>query len=366
MASLDDIRWSAVAARERTADGLFFYAVRSTKVFCRPSCPARRPLRHNVEFFPTPAAAADAGFRPCRRCQPEAAAGDDTITRNVIEACRALEAPDPPSDLSALARHVGWSPQHLQRVFTRLVGVSPRQYRDAVRLQRVKRSLRNGRGVTDSVFDAGYGSVRGFYERGPLRLGMAPSAYAVGAPGVSVGWAVGESPVGPLLVAATDRGLCAVRFGPGPAELVGELADELPRADLEERPASLSGVLDAVVALASGEPAGVDLPLDVAATAFQARVWDALRAIPPGETRSYTEVATAIGVPGATRAVGRACGANPVALVVPCHRVVRSDGALGGYRWGLQVKAHLLAAEARAGLHPATAPPRPAAAVRQG
>ncbi|MFN2609086.1 MAG: bifunctional DNA-binding transcriptional regulator/O6-methylguanine-DNA methyltransferase Ada [Acidimicrobiales bacterium] len=363
MPDLDDARWSAVAARDATVDGVFLYAVRSTRVFCRPSCPSRRPRRENVEFFSTPAAASAAGFRPCRRCRPESMAADRPTNRVVVAACRALEAADPPPDLAALAVAVGRSPQHLQRLFTRVVGVSPRRYADTVRLQRVKRSLHDGRPVTEAVYDAGYGSARGFYERASLRLGMAPSAYRAGAPGVEVGWAVGGSAVGPVLVAATERGLCAVRLGPDPADLVDGLAAELPGARLCERSASLGGVLDAVATLAGGRPADLGLPLDVAGTAFQARVWDALRAIPAGETRSYAEVAAAVGAPGAARAVGSACGANPVAVVVPCHRVVRADGSLGGYRWGLELKSRLLAAEATAPGEAASGEPVPSAAA---
>ncbi|MDQ3678966.1 MAG: bifunctional DNA-binding transcriptional regulator/O6-methylguanine-DNA methyltransferase Ada [Actinomycetota bacterium] len=353
MAELDEARWSAVAGRHRTADGLFVYAVGTTGVFCRPSCPSRRPLRRNVEFFTTPAGARRAGFRPCRRCRPETSGDEDPAAARVARACRLLEEADAPPELAALARSVGWSPFHLQRVFRRCVGVSPRQYADAVRLHRVKQSLRGGSTVTAAVYDAGYGSTRGFYEKASLRLGMTPSTYRAGAAGAVVSYTLAESSVGSLLVAATEQGLCSVKIGPDASALFENLRIEFGRADLRQADDELAEVGATVRALADGGPVELDLPLAVRGTAFQARVWEALRRIPAGTTRSYTEVASSIGMPAAVRAVANACGANPVALVVPCHRVVRTDGSLGGYRWGIEVKAELLRREAGRTTHEA-------------
>ncbi len=343
---LDEVRWTAVTARHSESDGVFVYAVASTGIFCLPSCPARRPLRPNVRFFATPGEALDAGFRPCRRCRPEASRDSTPATTMVLRACRLLEGAHPAPELAGLARMVDSSPHHLHKVFRRCVGVTPRQYADAVRLERVKRSLGEGTGVTEAVYGAGYGSTRAFYEKASLRLGMEPSAYGSGGPGLEIRYTLTDSCVGTILVAATERGLCAVRVGPGEAVLVEGLRTELPRSELRRTDTELAGVAASVRALAEGRPAELELPLDVRGTAFQARVWEALRRIPAGKTQTYTQVAGSIGVPTAVRAVANACGANPVALVVPCHRVIRSDGSLGGYRWGIEVKAELLRREA--------------------
>ena len=349
MNDLDEARWSAVLGHDRAADSVFVYAVRSTGVFCRPSCPSRRPLRRNVEFFPTGGEAGRAGYRPCLRCRPDTIAPSDPVSAKVVLACRLLEQVEPPEDLAALGHRVGWSPHHLQRTFRRVVGVTPHRYADAARLDRAKRALREGATVTDAVYEAGYGSSRGFYERASVRMGMAPSSYAAGGAGMVVRYTFVRSGLGLLLVAATERGLCKVRFGGGRRALVDALRAELPRARLERADEELAEAAGVVSELAEGGPADVHLPLDVRATAFQARVWEALRQIPHGHTRSYAGVAAALGTPSATRAVANACGANPVALVIPCHRVVRSDGTLGGYRWGIEIKAALLRREAQAG-----------------
>jgi AraC family transcriptional regulator, regulatory protein of adaptative response / methylated-DNA-[protein]-cysteine methyltransferase len=343
---LDEARWSAVTGRQQESDGVFVYAVRSTGIFCRPSCTARRALRENVEFFATVEEARGAGYRPCRRCRPEASEPADPAATKVVRTCRLLEDAGVTLELEVLSKKVGWSPHHLQRVFRRCVGVTPRQYADAIRLQRVKRSLRDGSGVTAAVYDAGYGSARAFYEKASLRLGMAPSAYAAGGPGSDIGYALSSSNVGLLLVAVTERGLCAVKIGDSATALVDGLCKEFPLSELRRADEDLAGVVASVRALAEGHQVATELPLDVRGTAFQARVWEALRQIPAGSTRSYTEVAASIGLPTAVRAVANACGANPVALVVPCHRVIRTDGSLGGYRWGIEVKAELLRREA--------------------
>ena len=343
---LDEVRWTAVTSRHGPSDGVFVYAVHSTGVFCRPSCPARRPLRRNVRFFATSDEALDAGYRPCRRCRPEAAKLAAPAATMVLRACRLLEGADGAPPLAGLARMVGWSPHHLHKVFRRCVGVTPRQYAHAVRLGRVKQSLGEGSGVTDAVYGAGYGSTRAFYEKASLRLGMEPSAYGSGAPGVEITYTLTDSCVGEVLVAATERGLCAVKVGPGEAVLVDNLRKEFPRSELRRRDDDLAEIAACVRALAEGRSVELDFPLDVRGTAFQARVWEALRQIPVGTTRSYTQVADSVGNPTAVRAVANACGANPVALVVPCHRVIRTDGSLGGYRWGIEVKAELLRKEA--------------------
>jgi AraC family transcriptional regulator, regulatory protein of adaptative response / methylated-DNA-[protein]-cysteine methyltransferase len=348
--ALDDARWESVVNRRKNADGLFVYAVRTTGVFCVPSCPSRKPSRANVAYFPTVADARGAGFRACRRCRPDSDGVADAVSDIVVRLCRRLETDAALPDLAALAISTGWSRAHLQRTFTARVGVSPRRYVAAHRLLQAKAILREGSSVTDAVYAAGFGSSRAFYEQASVRLGMPPSTYARGGDAVEVRFscielAGDDDDARTLLVAATDRGLCAVRFGSAAAQLVDDLEVELPAAKVVDAGDDLVDVVDAVAAMYAGRPARVDLPLDVRGTAFQAEVWEALRSIPAGETRSYADVAAAVGRPGATRAVGSACGANPVALVVPCHRVLRSNGALGGYRWGLRLKAELLARE---------------------
>lgn len=264
----------------------------------------------------------------------------------VVRTCRLLETAEAPPGLAVVASMARWSPHHLHKVFRRCLGVTPRQYADAVRLERVKRSLGEGSEVTKAVYRAGYGSTRACYEKASLRLGMEPSAYGSGGRGLEIGYTLTPSCLGTVLVAATERGLCSVKVGPGEALLVEALRMEFPRSELHRSDDELAGVAGSVRALAEGGPAELDLPLDVEGTAFQARVWEALRRIPAGETRSYAQVAGSIGTPTAVRAVANACGANPVALVVPCHRVIRTDGSLGGYRWGIEVKAELLRREA--------------------
>lgn len=342
-----DERWAAVLARDAEADGRFVYAVRTTGVYCRPSCPARRPSAGNVEYFAGAGDAEAGGYRPCRRCRPRDPAGGATAEA-VAEACRFLDgaAGSPggagPVTLVTLGRHVGLSPSHLRREFERLVGVTPRRYLAAARLERAKAGLRAGAAVTAAAFDAGFGSSRAFYETAGGRLGMTPSAYRGGGASEAIAYAVVASSLGPLLVAATARGVCAVRFAPHDA--AADLAREFPGAAIRRDDDGLRAAAAAVVAAVDGGGGG-DLPLDLRGTAFQLRVWDALRAIPRGETRSYADVARAIGRPTAVRAVAAACAANPVAVVVPCHRVVGADGRLRGYRWGTERKRALLDGE---------------------
>lgn len=344
-------------AHDAASDGRFVYAVRTTGVFCRPSCPSRRPSRANVEFFGHPAEAEAAGYRACLRCDPAAAgARPARAAQAVTEACRLLDEADQPPALASLARQVGLSPYYLQRSFKRLVGSTPRQYAAAARLERAKARLRAGAGVTASLYDAGYGSSRAFYDDASGALGMRPAAYGRGGAAQTIAYTTLASPLGPVLVAATDKGVCAVRFlGDAGARPAGDPVDgaeetlraEFPAAILKRDDDVLRKTAARVVAVVGGSADDVELPLDVRATAFQLRVWRALREIPRGQTRSYTEVARSIGRPAAVRAVAAACAANPVAVVVPCHRVVAANGALAGYRWGLERKQALLDAERR-------------------
>lgn len=341
--------WTAVLARDGRFDGRFVYAVRTTGVYCRPSCGSRRPHRDNVLFFAGPAAAEADGFRPCRRCRPSGDRADDRDARAVQRACRLLDDHlEAPPTLRALGSAVGMSPWHLQRVFRRLVGLTPRGYVEAQRLARFRARLRAGETVSRAVYSAGYGSGRAVYEGGQGMLGMTPGAYRRGGAGLRIRWTVAPSPLGLVLVAATDQGVCAVQLGDDHARLGAALRHEFPAAELVSDAEGMQAWVAAVVARVAGEPGGDDVPLDVQATAFQWRVWTALRAIPPGQTRTYSELARELGLPRGARAVARACASNPVAVVVPCHRIVRSDGELGGYRWGLERKAALLARERQA------------------
>ncbi len=343
---IDEDRWRAVEARDAAYDGAFVYAVDTTGVYCRPSCPSRRPRRRHVRFFELPEAAEGAGFRACLRCRPRDIAARDSRVDAVRRACRFIEAQDDgPPTLAALSGEVGLSPHHLQRTFKRLVGVTPRQYADARRLSRLKARLRAGDRVAGALYEVGYGSSSRLYERAGGQLGMTPAAYRRGGRGWRVGFGIVRSSLGRLLVAATARGVCAVCLGDDDAALERGLRGEFPAAEIARDDAGLGDWIGGIAAHLEGARPHVGLPLDIQATAFQRRVWEELRRIPYGETRSYGEVARAIGRPTAARAVARACAANPVALVVPCHRVVRGDGGLGGYRWGAARKAALLEKE---------------------
>jgi len=350
----DDGRWAAVLAREPAADGAFRYAVKTTGIYCRPTCTARRPRRGNVVFFASAADAEAAGFRPCRRCRPEAAAPDQLLVERVRTACRLIEAAietgDEPPSLSTLAAAAGLGPHHFHRLFKLALGVTPRAYAAAHRANRLRTGLPEAATVTAACYDAGYGSSGRLYAEAPGTLGMTPTAYRAGGAGAEIRFAVGESSLGAILVAATRRGVCAILLGDDPDALVRELQERFAKATLvgadagfEETVAKAVGLVEAPATAAAG------LPLDILGTAFQRRVWEALRAIPAGETRSYTMVASSLGVPGAVRAVARACAANPLAVAIPCHRVVRLDGDLAGYRWGIERKRTLLAREAAAG-----------------
>jgi len=343
----EDGRWQLVLARDRRADGEFVYAVRSTGVYCRPSCASRRPRREVVAFFDDADRAEQAGFRPCRRCKPRDAQAADPWVEKIRRACVYLANVEGHPSLATLARRVGGSPYHLQRNFKRLVGVSPREYADAVRLRKVKEGLRRGDPVTGAMLDAGYGSSSRFYERAVPKLGMSPSAYRRGGAGMSIKYAIVDSPLGRLLVGATPRGVCAVAMAASDAELERAIAREYPAASIAADDRGLARWTKEILAHLTGRQPRLDLPLDVQATAFQWQVWEALRTIPYGETRTYGQVAAAIGRPAAVRAVARACATNPVALAIPCHRVVGADGRSSGYRWGANRKKALLASERR-------------------
>jgi AraC family transcriptional regulator of adaptative response/methylated-DNA-[protein]-cysteine methyltransferase len=338
-----DWRWEAVQTRDRAADGRFVYAVTSTGVFCRPSCPSRRPRRDRVRFFDTAGAAVEAGFRACRRCDPTATTtSDDAIARVTAYLTRHA---DETVSLASLARVAGLSPFHLQRRFTRAVGVSPREYQAACRAERFRRELRSGRDVAGAIYEAGYGSPSRVYDAAPTGRGITPATYRHGGAGAEIGFVTVPCALGWVLVAATAKGLCAVKLGDSPPALAAELRRELPHADIHAETGVPAAWVRAIVASIGGSQTQLSLPLDVRATAFQWRVWRALQRIAPGETRSYTEVARQIGRPTAVRAVARACATNPVCLVVPCHRVVATDGGLSGYRWGADRKERLLQSE---------------------
>ena len=341
-------RWRIVLARDRRFDGAFVYAVRSTGIYCRPSCPSRRPRRAVVEFFPIPEAAEAAGFRACRRCRPTQAPSTDPAVTLVRGVCRAIDAsPDAPADLATLSRRVGKSPHQLLRAFRRVLGVSPRAYRDARRIARLKSSLKENRHVSPAIYDAGYSSSSRVYERAATALGMTPATYGHGGRGAAICYTVVPSPLGQMLVAATERGVCRISLGDAPGPLERDLRAEFPAATITADAGALAAWVHAIVRHLEGREPHLDLPLDIRATAFQQRVWAALKKIPYGATRSYQTVARAIHQPRATRAVARACATNPVAIAIPCHRVVREDGALGGYRWGIERKRRLLEREAR-------------------
>ncbi len=335
--------WRAVQERDRRYDGVFVYGVLSTRIYCRPGCPARRPARERVVFFSLPQAAERLGFRPCKRCHPQAGNGMRPGFRGMIEACRYIESHlEDPLSLRDLSGRFGLSRFAFQRTFRRVVGLTPRAYTDACRVGLVKRELRSGRSVADALYGAGYGSSSRLYERALVHFGMTPSTYRKGGPGMEINYAISKSPLGWVLVAATRKGLCAVRIGKTAGDLERELKAEFPQARLNGSHRALARWVKEVVARVQGQPPQQEIPLDIQGTAFQRRVWEALRRIPYGSTQSYRQVARAIHQPKAVRAVANACGANPVAIVIPCHRVIRSDGSLGGYGGGIDVKQRLL------------------------
>ena len=341
-----DAAWRAVLARDHTADGAFVTAVLTTGIYCRPSCPARHPARANVRFYADGAIARAAGFRACKRCAPDDASREEAALANALGLIAAAESAGvPPPTLALLAEGVGYSPAHFQRLFTRATGLSPAAYLRARRLESARAALSDGASVTEAVYAAGYSSPSRFYAASLEKLGMSPSVWANGGQGVTIRWAVVPTTLGAMLVAATDKGICRLSFD----ETEADLAVRFPHAVLAEADDAFGALLAEVIAIVeapAADPARLAaIPLDVRGTAFQEAVWQALRTIPPGETLSYAALAAAAGRPGAVRAVGGANGANPVAVLIPCHRVVRSDGSIGGYAYGGGIKADLLARE---------------------
>jgi AraC family transcriptional regulator of adaptative response/methylated-DNA-[protein]-cysteine methyltransferase len=338
--------WQAVEARDRAADGAFVYAVATTGVYCRPSCSSRQPRRDNVRFFALPAAAEQHGFRACKRCHPQETGPTDSraqLAQAVAEHITAHVDDPELTALAALGARFGYDPQHIQRIFKDVLGVTPRQYADALKVQQFKKGLRAGESVLDAGLNAGYGSASRTYENGARSLGMAPVVYKRGGAGVAMRYTAAETFLGTLLVAATERGVCAAGFYGSDDEAEAALRGEYPNAGLERDDGLRETVRQIVDHIESG--AALDIPLDIQATAFQWRVWRALQDIPRGETRSYAQVAAAIGEPQSARAVASACKSNRAAVVIPCHRVVRTDGDVSGYKWGVQRKRKLLAAE---------------------
>lgn len=334
----DDERWQIALAKDRRFDGAFVTGVHSTGIYCRPSCPARAPLRKNVRFYATPADAETAGLRPCKRCSPKTQSAEEACVLAAIAAIRAEGA----LTLEALADLTGYTPTHFQRLFKRTVGMSPAAFARAIREERVRDGLSMGNTVTQALSNAGYAGSKQFYAETKGRLGMAPSDWSKGGAGRVVHWAVLTTSLGPMLVAATDKGVCCLAFGEGEAEL----RRRFPRAELVAAGEDFRELFAQVVAAVEQPgPGSAAIPLDVKGTAFQQRVWDELRRIPHGETRSYGELAAALGNPKASRAVGGANGANHVAVLIPCHRVIAADGTLGGYAYGLAIKAELLKRE---------------------
>jgi AraC family transcriptional regulator of adaptative response/methylated-DNA-[protein]-cysteine methyltransferase len=341
-----DIYWQAVETRDARFDGIFFYAVRSTKIYCKPSCPSRRPRRAQASFFSSCADAEAGGFRACLRCLPRESGAHDPRVEMVLRVCRAIEARGgEPLSLAELGAELKLSPHHLQRTFKQVTGITPRQYAAAHRLKLFKSGIAEGRGVTEAMYASGYGSSSRLYEGAAQQLGMTPATYQRGGKNMNINYTIVDCPLGRLLVAATERGVCSVQFGDRDDELEAALTAEYPAARVWRGGTGLDDSVRDVLRHLDGSVSTRELPLDVRATGFQLRVWEELRRIPYGETRSYKDVAARMGQPTATRAVARACAANPVALVTPCHRVVRGDGSLSGYRWGAERKRALLERE---------------------
>ncbi len=337
-----DRRWRAVEARDARADGKFVYAVATTGVYCRPTCPSRLASRRNVTFHDTPADAARAGFRPCRRCQPDGLSQKERHAGAAAKACRIIDAAETAPALGELASAVGLSRFHFLRIFKEAIGVTPRQYAAAKRSKRFESELRSNQSVTESIYGAGFGSSSRLYERSAATLGMTPSQFRNHGAGAAISFSIVKCSLGFVLIAGTEKGICAIRFGDDSATLERELRRDFSQASIQKGSGKFQDWVRAIVDQIEKPGKKINLPLDIRGTAFQQRVWQALREIPRGETASYAEVAARIGKPSAVRAVAGACAANPVAVVVPCHRVVRSDGGLSGYRWGTERKRMLL------------------------
>lgn len=348
----NDARWQAVVTRSAVADGAFYYSVRTTGVYCRPLCAARLARPENVRFHASCADAEQAGFRPCKRCKPGQPSLLEQYAVKIAEACRIIEQSESGLSLEKLAKHVGMSTYHFHRIFRQITGLTPRKYAAAQREQRVRATLGHSDTVTQAIFDAGYNSTSRFYEKAQEVLGMTPGTYRAGGANSDIRFAVGECSLGAILVAQSERGVCAILLGDDPDALVRDLQDRFPRANFVGNDTEFEQRMAKVIGFVEAPGIGLDLPLDVRGTAFQQRVWQALREIPPGETASYTVIANRIGAPLAVRAVAQACAANTLAVAIPCHRVVRGDGALSGYRWGVERKRALLDKEANPGSGP--------------
>ena len=346
--TLADPRWAAVQAHDARADGRFFYSVKTTGVYCRPSCGARPARPENVAFHATAADAERAGFRPCKRCRPDQPSLAEQHAAMVTAACRMIEQTEAIPTLEQLAEPTGLSPFHFHRVFKAIAGVTPKQYAAAHRSRRVRDELAHGASVTSAIFDAGYNASSRFYETASQVLGMTPSNYRAGGADSEIRFAIGECSLGSILVAQSERGVCAILLGDDPDALARDLQDRFPKARLIGGDRDYEQLVARVVGFVDAPAIGLDLPLDVRGTAFQQRVWRALRDIPTGSTVSYSEIARRIGSPKSVRAVAGACAANMLAVAIPCHRVVRNDGGLSGYRWGVQRKRALLDREAKA------------------
>ena len=344
-----DPRWAAVVARDRKADDQFFYSVRTTGVYCRPSCGARRARPENVEFHATAADAERAGYRACKRCKPDEPSLDRRHAAQIAKVCRLIENAEDIPSLGELARQSGLSPFHFHRVFKAVTGLTPRSYAAGHRARKIRNELSRKRTVTDAIYGAGYGSNGRFYATSDAVLGMTPSTYRAGGANTEIRFAVGECSLGSILVAKSERGICAILLGDDPGALARELQDRFPHANLVGGDKGFEKLVAQVVGFVEAPALGLALPLDVRGTAFQQRVWQALRKIPAGSTASYSTVAKRIGAPKSVRAVARACAANALAVAIPCHRVVRNDGALSGYRWGVERKRTLLEREAADG-----------------
>lgn len=344
--SSDDERYAAIARRDRDADGRFFYSVRTTGVYCRPSCAARLPRRENVQYHTSCEEAERAGFRACKRCQPNGPALEQEHATRVAAACRSIEEAEKEPSLEALAKAAGMSRFHFQRVFKGIVGLTPKAYAKARQAERIRKELPRHGTVTEAIYEAGYNSNGRFYADSSEVLGMSPKRFRTGGTGETIRFAVGESTLGSILVASSEQGVCAILMGDDPDLLARDLQDRFPKARLVGGDLDYEQTVSRVVGFVQAPRAEFDLPLDVRGTAFQRQVWQALRKIPAGKTATYTEVAKRIGVPAAVRAVAGACAANALAVVIPCHRVVRTDGSLSGYRWGVERKRALLDEEA--------------------
>jgi AraC family transcriptional regulator, regulatory protein of adaptative response / methylated-DNA-[protein]-cysteine methyltransferase len=342
----DEERWQAVKSRDSAFDGKFFFAVRTTGIYCRPSCASRAAKHENVSFFPTVADAEKAGYRACKRCRPDKLGALDPQIEAVRRTCERIESAEEAPGLAELAASAGLSPYHFHRVFKAITGVTPKAYAAQTRARRAADKLRTAGTVTEAIYDSGFNSSSRFYENTDARLGMTPGAVRRGGAGAVIRFAVGQASLGAVLVAATTKGVCAILLGDDPEMLVRDLQDRFPRAEFEGGNPEFERMVAEVVGLVEAPGQRLDLPLDIRGTAFQQRVWAALSAIPPGKTATYKEIARAIGQPKAVRAVAQACGANPLAVAIPCHRVVRADGDLSGYRWGVERKRKLIDREA--------------------